>query len=173
MTGAEGQGIEGVLLANRDRLLRFLMAQGAGDAAEDLFQLLWLKLSERPTGPVAQPLSYLYRAANNLMLDRYRSERQAGQREQAWSAAGGGSGEGSDAPSAERAMIARAELARAEAVLDGLGARTATIFRRFRLDGVSQKAIAAEMGVSLSTVESDLRKAYGALVALRRQLDDV
>ena len=113
------------------------------------------------------------RAANNLMLDRYRSERQAGQREQAWSAAGDGNGERSDVPSADRAMIARAELARAEAVLDGLGARTATIFRRFRLDGVSQKAIAAEMGVSLSTVESDLRKAYGALVALRRQLDDV
>ena len=84
VSGLEADGLEAVLLANRPRLLRFLQAHGAGDAAEDLLQELWLKLSRAHTGPVAQPLSYLYRAANNLMLDRHRSQRQAERREQDW-----------------------------------------------------------------------------------------
>ena len=48
-------GIEGVLLANRDRIIRFLSVRGAGDAAEDLFQDLWMRLTERHSGPVADP----------------------------------------------------------------------------------------------------------------------
>jgi RNA polymerase sigma-70 factor (ECF subfamily) len=170
MTGEDRDGIEGILLANRLRLIRFLEAQGAGDAAEDLFQELWMKLSARPTGPVAQPLSYLYRAASNLMLDRYRAQRQALQRDRAWSEATGR--ESDDRPSAEHSLILREQLARADAALAALGPRVATCFRRFRLDGIEQKAIAAELGVSLSTVESDLRRAYAALVALRRQWDE-
>ncbi len=175
MSGEDRQGIEGVLLANRDRLIRFLEAHGAGAAAEDLFQELWMKVAGRATGPIAQPLSYLFRAANNLMLDRYRSTRQAGQRERDWTdAEGAGHGERSDEPSAERSLIARDQLLRAQALLDRLEPhpRVATCFRRFRLDGLSQKQIATELGVSLSTVESDLRKAYAALLALRREWDE-
>ncbi len=35
-------------------------------------------------GPIANPLAYLYRAADMLMIDRYRSRRQAELREQDW-----------------------------------------------------------------------------------------
>ncbi|WP_076070329.1 RNA polymerase sigma factor [Sphingomonas montana] len=179
MTAGDAQGIEAVLLANRDRLVRFLEARGAGDAAEDVFQELWMKLATHPTGPVGQPLSYLYRAANNLMLDRYRSLRQAALRDHAWADPDGAQDRDdaaiaqSPVTSVERTLIAREELARADAAVTALGPRAATCFRRFRLDGISQKAIAAELGISLSTVESDLRKAYGALVELRRQIDAV
>ena len=65
-------GIEAVFLANRDKLVRFLTARGAGDAAEDLVQDLWLKLSGRMDGPIANPLAYLYRAAGMLRIDRLR-----------------------------------------------------------------------------------------------------
>src|SRR3546814_4176586 len=51
-------GIEGVLLANRDRIVRFLAVGGAGDAAEDLFQALWMRLTEKRTVPIADPLAY-------------------------------------------------------------------------------------------------------------------
>ncbi len=167
-------GLEAVFIANRGRLLRFLRAHGAGDAAEDLLQELWLKLSRASTGPVAQPLSYLYRAANNLMLDRHRSQRQADRREQAWI-------EASDAPApgvavradGESGMIAREQLQAVEAELAALGPRAATAFRRHRLDGVAQRDIAVELGVSLSTVESDLRRAYRALIDLQRRFDEV
>ncbi len=166
-----GQGLEAILLANRAQLLRFLAAHGAGDAAEDLLQDLWLRMSERPVGPVANPLSYLYRAANNLMIDRHRAERQTRLREQAWTESHGGE-EATPGPSAEEALLSREELRRIDAALAGLGERPTHCLRRFRIDGVPQREIALELGVSLSTVESDLRRAYAALLAARRQSDD-
>ena len=167
-------GLQAVILANRDKLLRFLVAHGAGDAAEDVLQDLYVRVAAADAGPVAQPMSYLYRAANNLMVDRFRSRRQAERREQDWSdSAGPTEPDRSDEPSPERRLIARETLAGAQAVLDGLGVRPATIFRRHRIDGVQQRDIAREMGVSLSTVEADLRRAYRALLDYRRAADEV
>jgi RNA polymerase sigma factor (sigma-70 family) len=160
------QGIEGVMLANRDRIVRFLEVRGAGVGAEDLFQDLWMRLTQRPTGPIAQPLSYIMRAANNLMLDRYRSARQSELRDHAWS-----DSTNAHPPSAETSLIAREQLARVEQAITATGDRPARIFRRFRVDDIAQRDIAAEMGVSLSTVEADLRKVYAALAAIRRQFD--
>ncbi|MGL3821178.1 RNA polymerase sigma factor [Sphingopyxis sp. R3-92] len=160
------QGIEGVLLANRDRIVRFLQLRGAGDSAEDLFQDLWMRLTERATGPIADPLPYVMRAANNLMLDRYRSARQRELRDAAW-----GETAAVQKPSVETVLISREQLEQVERAIVATGERSARIFRRFRVDGVTQREIAGEMGVSLSTVEADLRKVYAALIAVRRQFD--
>jgi RNA polymerase sigma-70 factor (ECF subfamily) len=165
-------GLQAVFFANRDRLLRFLVAHGAGDAAEDVLQELWIKVSTSAVGPVAQPLSYLYRAANNLMLDRYRSVRQATRRESDWSAAETDGADRAQDPVGERPLIAREHLHIVQEALDALGERVAFSFRRHRIDGVPQKLIARELGVSLSTVETDLRKAYRALIEVRRRLDE-
>jgi RNA polymerase sigma factor (sigma-70 family) len=166
-------GLEAFFLANRSRLLGFLRAHGAGDAAEDLLQELWIKVSQAQTGPIAQPISYLYRAANNLMLDRYRSHRQSTSREQAWTDAVGATVPGqSDMPSGERLMIAREQLRITQAALDDLGARASAIFRRHRIDGIGQREIAAEFGLSLSTVEKDLRTAYRAVINSRKSSDE-
>ncbi|MET0373180.1 MAG: RNA polymerase sigma factor [Rhizorhabdus sp.] len=165
-------GLEAVFLSNRDRLLGFLRAHGAGDAAEDLLQELWIKLSAAASGPIAQPLSYLYRAANNLMLDRYRSQQQATKRDHDWTEAATTLPGQSDEPSSERRLIAREQLRLAQTALDELGERPAAIFRRHRIDGVGQRDIAAEFGVSLSTVESDLRRAYRVLIDLRNSFDE-
>lgn len=160
------QGIEGVLLANRDRIVRFLQVRGAGDAAEDLFQDLWMRLTDRPMGPISDPLPYVMRAANNLMLDRYRSSRQSALRDKAWGEAAAG-----HHPSAETSLISRQQLEQVDTAIAATGERAAAIFKRFRIDGMAQRDIAHEMGVSLSTVEADLRKVYAALAALRRQFD--
>ncbi len=167
-------GLEEVFLANRDRLLRFLVARGAGEAAEDLLQEIWLKIAARNTGPVASPMSYLFRTADTLMIDRFRSARQAERRERDWSDAHDGAAPGvSDTPSAERHLIAREQARRVLEALDTLGPRPAAIFRRHRIDGVAQRLLAEEFGVSLSTVESDLRRAYAALAALKERTDEV
>lgn len=161
-------GLEAVFLSNRATLQRFLRARGAGDAAEDLLQELWIRAAAGAAGPIRDPLAYLYRTANNLMLDRKRAELRTTRRDDAWAAdlaAGGG------APGHERTLVAREELAAAAAALAALGERTETIFRKFRLDGMSQPDIAAELGISLSAVEKHLQKAYRALVELRRRFD--
>jgi len=162
-------GLEAIYLAHRPELLRFLRARGAGEAAEDLLQELWLKASAAASGPIQEPLSYLYRAANNLMIDRARSEASATQRGRDWTDATTGLSEASDAPSAERALLARERLAEAQRTLAALGDRTETIFRRFRIDGVPQKRIADEQGISINTVEKHLQRAYRALVAFRQR----
>jgi RNA polymerase sigma factor (sigma-70 family) len=166
-------GLEAVFLENRAALLRFLRAHGAGESAEDVLQELWLRVSTMSRGPIAQPLAYLYRAANNLMLDRYRSERQAAIRERDWSDVTGATTPGrSDEPVGERVLIARETLAHAQDALAALGSRAEQVFRRHRLDGASQRDVADELGVSLSTVESDLRKAARVLIDLRNNLDE-
>ena len=167
-----GGGLEAVFLTHRAPLLRFLRARGAGDSAEDLLQELWLRAAAGASGPIADPLPYLYRIANNLMLDRRRGELRRERRDQDWTEATGGPEIGvSDAPSGERVLIAREQLMAAEAALKALGERTETVFRRYRVEGASQREIAGELGISLSAVEKHLQKAYRALVELRRRFD--
>lgn len=165
-------GLEAAFLANRERLLRFLRARGAGDAAEDLLHEVWLKISTAAVGPVAAPVAYLYRTADLLMIDRYRSERQARRRDKDWSEAAATVPGVSDAPSGERILIARDHARLVAEALDALGPRPAAIFRRHRIDGVQQRQVAEEFGVSLSTVESDLRRAYRAILEVRERIDE-
>lgn len=160
--------LEQAYLAQRERLLRFLRARGAGEAAEDLLQELWLRLAAAPDPDAASGLGYMMRAADRLIIDRYRSERQATLRDKAWAEAQPGLADGvAPAPGPERELSARQEVARLEHALAELGPRPAAILRRHRIDGLTQRDIAAEFGVSLSTVESDLRRAYAKILAVR------
>ena len=136
--------------------------------SEDVFQELWVQIAGTHAGPVANPLPYLFRAANNLMLDRYRSIQAAKLREKAW----GDQDDSGSHPSVERLLISREELEKVDATINSLGERAAAAFRMFRIDGMSQRDIAALLGVSLSTVEADLRKVYAALAALKGQIDE-
>jgi RNA polymerase sigma-70 factor (ECF subfamily) len=164
-------GLEAVFMENRAALVRFLRARGVVEGAEDLVQEMWIKASAGASGPIADPLAYLYRIANNLMLDRRRAALRRGKRDQEWHDLGGGALGVSESPSGERVLIAREQLDAAEAALKDLGQRTDYVFRRFRIEGASQRAIADELGISLSAVEKHLQKAYRALIELRRQFD--
>lgn len=160
-------GLEAVFLANRPMLLRFLRARGAGDAAEDLLQEVWLKASAAAGGPIADPLAYLFKTANNLLLDRRRSELRSQKRDHEWSETAQAQSE----PSPEQSLAAQRDLALVEAELRALGERTDHVFRRYRVEGMSQREIAGELRISLSAVEKHLQKAYRALIDLRRRLD--
>jgi RNA polymerase sigma factor (sigma-70 family) len=154
-------GLEAVYLERREALVRFLRVRGAGEQAEDLVQELWLKVSSA-TSPVTDPVSYLYRAANNLMISRHRSAERSERRDDEWSSAGDRVDQ-----SGEAAVAARQEIARAEQRLRSLGQRVLRTFVMFRIDGVPQKEIASHLGVSLSAVEKDLQRAYRAIADLR------
>lgn len=165
-------GLSAIFLQNRAALLRFLRARGAGDDAEDLLQTMWLKLEAKDLGPVADPLPYLYRMANNLMLDRYRSATRRERREQNWAeGAGGVMADPSEDIAIDERLILNERLEEARALLRSLGPRVELAFRRFRIEGVPQRLIAEELGVSLTTVEKDLQKAYRAMIALKQKLD--
>lgn len=159
-------GLEAVYLAKRDALARFLRARGAGDQADDLVQELWLKLSSARSTPIGDPVGYLYRAANNLMISRYRSIERSERRDDAWS-----SSANDEDDAGEEALIARQEIAQAEQRLHALGQRVLSVFTMFRIDGIPQKEIAQQLGISLSAVEKDLQRAYRAIADLRSEID--
>jgi RNA polymerase sigma-70 factor (ECF subfamily) len=159
------------LLENRAPLLRFLRARGTCDA-EDLFQDLWLKTDRLAvTTPMSDPRAYLFRMADNLAHDRVRTEMRRTAREHGWSDLFHGVGGHDQTPSAERALDARQRLRRVERALAALSDRTQAIFRRFRLEGMSQVDIAREDGISLSAVEKHLQRAYRVLAALAAEDD--
>lgn len=165
-SSARPGGLEAVYLERRVALVRFLRARGAGEQAEDLVQELWLKLSGAPATPVADPVGYLYRAANNLMISRHRSTDRAERRDDEWASAGP-----SEDRSGEEAIAARQEIERAEQQLRALGDRVLEVFVLFRVEGVPQREIAQRLGVSLSAVEKDLQRAYRAIAGLKENSD--
>ncbi|WP_246450492.1 RNA polymerase sigma factor [Sphingomonas rhizophila] len=166
-------GLMSVLDENSDRLLRYFRAHGAGEAAEDLLQELRVKVMTTPTGPLGAPVSYLFRAATNLVIDRRRAETQSRKRDDAWTdLADLQEGRSSQAPSPERVIDSRRTLALVEEGLAELTPRARTILRRHRVEGETQRRIAAELGISQSTVESDLREAYRLLHRIRERLDE-
>ncbi len=166
-------GLQAAFEANREQLLRYLRAHGAGDSAEDLLQELWLKAATAASRPIASPAQYLYRAATNLMIDRRRSEAQQQRRDEEWTDLTDrlASGAAND-PGPERQIDGRRRLEFVERELRKLPPRALSIFREHRLDGRTQREIASSMGLSASTIESDLRMVYRLLDDLKRKLDE-
>lgn len=165
VSGLRRIGMAGTLgeafMDQRPALLRFLRARGAGEDAEDMIQELWLKLEAASAVQADDALAYLYRMAHNLMLDRRRAAVRRRLREENYQ----GTGVADDTPDAEQALLARDRLRHVDRALAALGRRTDYIFRRHRVDGIPQRDIAAELGVTLSAVEKHLQKAYRALVS--------
>ncbi|ACO77984.1 sigma factor, FecI family [Azotobacter vinelandii CA] len=64
------------------------------------------------------------------------------------------------APSEEDIALVREAIEAIDRLLDGLPLRARRAFLLNRLDGLGQQAIAERLGVSLATVERDLRRAY-------------
>jgi RNA polymerase sigma-70 factor (ECF subfamily) len=56
--------------------------------------------------------------------------------------------------------------------LEKLPERAVQVFRAHRIEGRRQREIASEMGLSQSTIESDLRLVYEALDDLRMSFDE-
>ncbi len=170
---SQANALETAFVANRSRLLRFLVARGAGDDAEDILQELWLRLSQAADHAAAARLAYMMRTADRLLIDRFRSARQSQLRERRWVEALPGVAEGvSPAPDAGRVIESREHARLVEEALNEVGERPAAIFRRHRIDGTAQRQIAAEFSISLSTVESDLRRAYRAVDEVRKFIDE-
>lgn len=154
---AGGGTLLGTFMAQRPALLRYLRKCGGEDEAEDLVQDLWIKLRAAGEAVPKDPLGYLFRMASNLLMDRRRTAARRRAREGRFMRE---VVEPDVAPTTERSVIARQHLQLIETSLACLGERTSHIFRRHRIGEISQPAIAAELGISVSAVEKHLQKAY-------------
>lgn len=163
-----------VLEAERPRFLRFLVARTRNpDLAEDLLQDARAKLfASGDDKTVGNPVPYIFQMLANLVEDNRRSEAARAQRGRDW----GDRGEGlepdrADHVTPEQKAFDRDMLAKTVEALEDLPERTRLIFLAYRVEGTSQKEIAADFDLSLSAVEKHLQRAYRLVIDIRKKLD--
>jgi RNA polymerase sigma-70 factor (ECF subfamily) len=174
MEQQQEQELEMLFGVFRAELLRFLLAR-TGDAseAEDILQDLWVKARQPGGAPVTHGRAYLYRMAQNLVIDRRREQQRRMQRERLWSdnrSDFSGGGESRDlSQNAEDAMLEREEAARLASAMTTLpeGARRA--FELHKLEGLNHADVAVRLGISKSGVEKHMAV---AMKYLRRAMRD-
>jgi RNA polymerase sigma-70 factor (ECF subfamily) len=167
-------GLAALVGIYRADLRAFLIARcGDPTEAEDVLQELWLKTSGLAARPIANGRAYLFRVANNLVLDRLRARHRAMHRDLNWlkDTSGGLVAEDRRDPTlaADEALL-RDEEARIlrEAIAElPPGARRALELHRF--ENHDQAEVAHIMGISRSGVEKHLAT---AMKHLRRALAD-
>jgi RNA polymerase sigma-70 factor (ECF subfamily) len=166
-------GFYAVFVTERAALTRFLRARCADPAdAEDLMQDLWVRIGAKAQGPIGNARAYLFRMANNLVLDAQRARQRAMMRDRGWLTA---ESEG-DLPLDQRpdsAADAETLLARQQEVrllndaIDALPQGAGRALRLHRIEGLPHAEVAQIMGISRSGVEKHLAV---ALRHLRQKL---
>jgi RNA polymerase sigma factor (sigma-70 family) len=143
-------------------LMQFLSRnwRNAGDLA-DLRQDVYVRVYEAAKKEVpASAKSFVLSVARNVMVDRIRHERiipiEAVTDLEALDAA-------SDEPSPERNIIAREELRRLQLAINHLPPRCRQVVIKKRVEGLSRKEIAAQMGIAPDTVSTYLTEGMCAL----------
>ena len=163
-------------LAKRADLIRYFTGRlRSREAAEDLIQDLFVRVQAlEPAETIENTSAYLFRLANNLMLDRLRSGQRTVVREDAWRRTQGAEFAGQDVmdeASPEQAAAARERLRRTLDAIQGLPPRTRQAFQLHRLEGLSQEQTAQALGVSRKTVEKQVSAALKQLLAKLRRED--
>lgn len=142
-------------------LQRRLVAEGD---VEDIVQECYCHFAQlSDVGHIAEPRAYFFTTARHLAFrqlrkaavvrmeaisDTIRDELQT------------------DQPSPEQAAVAREELGRVEEALKTLPDRARRIFIMRRVDGMSQKEIANQLGVSEMVVENEASRSLRAILKL-------
>jgi len=145
-------------------LRRYFRRRAAAHEVEDLVQEVFIRLQSRRSEEAVEDMDrYVFVVAANVLMRRYRKERQ-------WNQGVEAASDDQDEPiSPERVLLGREKLDRALAVLQRLPARTRQIFILHRFEDMTYPRIAASLGISKSAVEKHMIR---ALKALHDQGDD-
>lgn len=128
---------------------------GAEDTVHDAYLKAMEMARARTDDVVGQPLSYAHRVVRNLAIDRYRRgalEAQIFEIEDSGSHVAA-----PDAGTPEAMLSERQALTRVAQALATLPKRARLAFELYRRDGLTQREIAEELGVSAATVNGLLR----------------
>ncbi|WP_413458382.1 RNA polymerase sigma factor [Herbaspirillum huttiense] len=137
------------------RLTRLL---GSDDLAGDALQDTWLRLQrlDADTSPILNPHAFLLRMAANIAVDQRRSQSRAlppGEIAELLELA-------DHAPGPAQTAEARSEVQALMLLLERMPARRREILIMVRLEGMPQKEVAQRLGISLRTVEHELKRAH-------------
>lgn len=143
-------------LRSRSRIQRYLTGKtGSQQDAEDLTQEAWIKLARNGSAAAAMPVAYLNRIARSLAIDHGRTRKRHLSSDEIADLMS----VPDDSPGPEQVVEDREQIRLLAHVLEGLPERQRAILIMVRLEQRRQIDIAAELGISVRTVEYDLRKA--------------
>jgi RNA polymerase sigma factor (sigma-70 family) len=133
--------------------------------ARDLAQEVYLRLG-RAGGDetIENPRALVFRIAANLATDHVRIQ---GRRAELLQEANGLLWDQEDEISPERQVLAKDELLRIAAALSCLSERTRRVFYLNRFEGVTQSEIALQLGISRTSVEKHMRRAWACVADAR------
>lgn len=160
MTSRRDKFFQRFFQQNHSSLLRFLSRrladpEEAKDIAQDAFHnMMRMKEAEN----LEHARAYLFQTAANLALNRIRKRKRQESYAQEVEAGGEAEAAGTLA-SPERAAMAREQLARVEAALSQLPLKCQRAFLMHRSRNMTYPQIAAELEVSVSTVEKYMIRA--------------
>ena len=163
-----GGGLETVYYAHRAELLRLLCAR-TGDAseAEDILQDLWLKAHAQQAATLSNGKAYLYRMAQNLLIDRLRERNRRMCRDYQWVTDFTLTHTGGWHRSTEDAAHEQEETQRLMRAIEKLPEGARSVFRLHKLEGLSHAEVASRLAISRSGVEKHIAV---AMKYLRRAL---
>lgn len=161
MQANSSESLEALYRLHSKDLLRFLIAR-TGDAseAEDILQELWIRLQRVSGIPIASGRAYLFRMAQNLIVDRLREKQRRMRRESLWLDQRGSrtpAGESVDPTlSAEDAIIEREETVRLAGAIEAMPEGARRVFRLHKQEELSHAEVAMQLGISKSGVEKHM-----------------
>lgn len=161
------QFLKSLVEDNHASLIRFLRRRlGDTDEVHDIAQELYCQIARQPdTSSIRQPRAYLFRAARNLILNR-RQHRRCTHADGHFSIDEACESEViCAAPSPERVMQDRQKLENVAKAMGDLSPKCRRAFVLVRFKGLSYKQTAAEMGLSVKSIEYYMRQALNHICA--------
>ena len=151
------RALQDLLLADYTDLDRRLARRlGSADLASDVLQETYLRLEgTNEIGPVRSPKAYLFRIALNIAHDRRRAENRRLTVEEADSLLD----IPDDQPDAARVIEDRSEVNLLKRAIAELPERRRRVLILSRIEGLPNREIAKRLGVTVRTVETDLKQA--------------
>lgn len=168
-TREEPEGLAYASLPFQPALRAYFGRRAEAHEIDDLIQEVLLRLHNRRSGgEIANLSSFIFQTAANVLLDRRR--RETVRRSSAHCELEEPQHPRDDL-SPERILQAKQEATVAVEALKALSPRTRAAFMLIRFEGLSYKAAAAQLGISVSAVEKHVTKAL-RIISTRLQESD-
>jgi len=158
-----------VYIEQRVNLCRFAAARLRDQAtAEDVVQDVWIKIEgAKSLENIENPIGYLFTVTGRLCLDLIRQKKRRTDREEKWTDETTTKVQGiatSQEESAETRILRAERIAKVQNAIAKLPPKARRAFELHRMNEMSHKEVAAELGIAVSTVEKHIIRAMRELV---------